>query len=798
MVQSLTRKTVYFHDTNTWPLSMTTEHNPPPSPIGAGATNDEELARGSGRTVRVRRIRTEKPAGLRDFDRDGARSGASAEIAEEPPAPVDSRHRQSPAGLPPAVVELTASEAADTVRPPATRSKVVRPVDEERELFRGRHAGDRAVRIRRPQLPGFRRVAPNVLEASPETYRPRGAWGRLIASVKRVVIGKPIATAHQMHERLSKVKALAIFSSDALSSVAYATEAALRQLVVAGALALSIALPISGAIIALLIVVVLSYRQTINAYPQGGGSYRVAKDNLGTIPGLVAGAAILIDYVLTVAVSVSAGVAAITSAYQELIPYKVGLCLFFILLITLLNLRGVSESGTILAVPTYVFLLTMMGMLGLGLARMLGGVPFIPPIGMEAAGDHGTGLGNEPITVFLVLRAFASGCSALTGVEAITDGVPAFKPPESKNAATTLAILGVLLGILFAGTSVLSSGLGIVPVGEETVLSQIGHYAFGSGPLYLLLQFSTMAILVLAANTAFADFPRLSSVMARDKFLASHFAYRGDRLAFTNGIVLLGVLAATLTVIFHGDEHGILPLYTVGVFLSFTLSQSGMVARWMKLKGPRWHLKAVLNGAGAVTTAVVLLVVGSAKFLQGAWMVIALIPVLVFIFLTIEHHYRDVADQLVITEDDHDLWQEIGESQHIVLVPVPDVNRAALRDLAYAKSLAKAETRIQAVHVTDDVEAANALQAKWKSYGVDVPLHVLESPFRALVGPLLSYIDALERQNPTSTITVILPEFLPARPWEFLLHTQTALRLKGALLFRPRTVVASVPYHLHR
>ena len=431
---------------------------------------------------------------------------------------------------------------------------------------------------------GFRRVAPCVLEATEEAHIPRGAMARKFSRFRRVLLGRPLATAAQAHERLTKVKALAIFSSDALSSVAYATEEILIVLALAGAAALSSVLPISLAIAALLAVVALSYRQTIHAYPKGGGSYIVTRDNLGDLAGLTAGAALMLDYVLTVAVSISAGVAAITSAIQVLHPYRVELALLALGLMMLINLRGLREAGTIFAAPTYLFIGSVLLLLGVGIAKVV----------LSGMGGHNLLAGAPPesvvtasqsMSVFLILRAFASGCTAMTGVEAVSDGVPAFRPPESDNAAKTLTSMAIILGIMFLGIGLLSHHLGLVPDERETILSQLGHRVFSVGPLYYILQAATFLILVLAANTSFQDFPRLGSFMARDHFLPHQFLFRGDRLAFTNGITVLCVLSGALLVIFHADTSRLIPLYAVGVFLAFTLSQSSMVRRWLRVRG---------------------------------------------------------------------------------------------------------------------------------------------------------------------------------------------------------------------
>ena len=689
----------------------------------------------------------------------------------------------------------------------------------ERVVRAGRRAGDRAVRIVRPRLEGFRVSAPGYIVVEQEPP-PKGAASRAWRTLKRLLIGAPIATAQQAHERITKVKALAVFSSDALSSVAYATEAILTVLILAGLNGKVYLLPIGAVITLLLAIVATSYQQTIHAYPNGGGSYIVSKDNLGTLPGLIAGGALLIDYVLTVAVSVSAGVSAITSAFEGLHRYQVEICLICIAIIVVLNLRGIRESASIFAVPTYLFIASMLFMIAVGIVKYLfhalpvEALPVGPIHVPESSSFVDFSHPNtwRDISAFFVLNAFAQGCSAMTGVEAISNGVPAFKPPESHNAARTLVWMAVLLGTMFVGVTLLAFWTNVIPSEDQTILSKIGHDVFGGGPvgdfLYQFLQWTTFLILVLAANTSFADFPRLSSIMAKDKFLATQFAFRGDRLAFTNGIIVLGLLSALLVIRYNGSEQAMIPLYAVGVFLSFTLSQAGMVRHWWRQRGPNWRRSMVINGVGAVTTAVVLAVIVSSKFERGAWMIVLLIPILVGVFMLIERHYRKVNDQLVVSgEELHDLVDmEPERLRHTVLIPVAKVDRAALRAISYARSLTgqvdhpgdEAHAHIVAVHVTDDLEEGEQLKEQWDKASIGVPLVILESPYRSLVGPLMTYINALERQSPdgTSVVTVLLPEFIPSHWWENALHTHTALRLKGSLLFRPRTAVTSVPYHL--
>ncbi len=721
-------------------------------------------------------------------------SGVPEGQGEGPPRPVS---RTTP---PPPLREELPSRPASAVTPDL----------EVREVVPGSRPGDRYVRIVRDtggERP-FRRVAPGVLEAQLEAHIPKTGLGRAWAQVRRFLVGAPLATAEAPHERLSKLKALAVFSSDALSSVAYATQEIILVLIFAGPIGLNYVFPISLAIAALLAIVAISYRQTIRAYPSGGGAYIVAKDNLGTWAGLVAGASLLIDYVLTVAVSISAGVAAITSAFHGLEPWAVELALLAVAIMVLGNLRGVRESGTIFAAPTYVFLGAVLLMLVVGLVRVFGSgqsllVGHEPAVPLPVT----TGLG-----LFLILRAFASGSTALTGVEAISNGVPAFKPPEWKNASTTLTWMAVLLGTMFLGISLLahhygvvyydehavrvleSRGLEVSRTAQETVLSQLAQIVFGGkNALYLLVQFATMLILVLAANTSFADFPRLASIMAKDGFMPRAFTFRGDRLAFTNGILALGALAMALLVVFHARTERLIPLYAVGVFTSFTLSQSGMVLHWRRTREPGWRRSMAINAVGAVATAVVTLVIAGTKFLSGAWLSVTLTVVLVLMFRRIRRHYEQVEQELRLADLSRPL--AVATEPPRVIVPVSDLNRATEEALGYALSLSP---HVTAIHITDDLATADSLRRRWEAWAGRVPLVIIESPYRSFTGPFLRYLDELQRRYPQARITVVLPEYVTRHLWEHLLHGQTALRLKAALLFRPNTVVIDVPYLLSR
>lgn len=666
-------------------------------------------------------------------------------------------------------------------------------------------------------------------------------------SFKRTLVGDPISSEQAHHERLNKKTALAVFSSDALSSVAYSTEAILLVLLAAGSVAIGYLVPIVIGITVLLAILTLSYRQTIHAYPSGGGAYIVAKDNLGTQPGLVAGAALLVDYILTVAVSVSAGVAAITSATQGtrldfLHEHRVALCILIVVFIALINLRGVRESGAIFAGPTYLFILAMLALVVVGFVRYYATGQQMPTPPAEAVYyDQSVGtFAHDAMAgsalVWLLMRAFAAGCTALTGVEAISNGIPAFKKPESKNAATTLTWMAVVMTTLILGTGLLAYKLNAHPVGsEETLVSAIARHTFGTGVFYYFIQATTAAILVLAANTSFADFPRLASLLAADRFLPRQFANRGDRLVFSNGVVILAVLAIVLIVIFKGQEQAMLPLYAVGVFLSFTLSQSGMVVHWLRErnreatrarilrqeeeesihrtmdpsaatharerlralerdKGGNWFTSTLVNGAGAVITFVVLVVITVTKFTHGAWAVIVLIPMLVMLFRAINHHYQLVAAQLTLDN----IKPERPRMRHRIIVPVSGIHRGVLPALDYARSLGSNGNEITAVYVEINPENTEEVRQQWQVWGGGVPLTVLHSPFRSITTPLINFINEESGRHKEAITTIVLPEFVPKAWWQQLLHNQTALLLKGKLLFARNVVVTSVPHHLRR
>jgi len=595
--------------------------------------------------------------------------------------------------------------------------------------------------------------------------------------------------------------------------------------------------PITLVIAVVLTIVAISYRQTIHAYPSGGGAYIVAKENLGTTPGLVAAAALLVDYILTVSVSISAGVAAITSAAQGtswawIDHHKVFLCLILITFIALANLRGVRESGALFAAPTYAFLISFLFMVGYGIIHYFIYPGSVAPTAAAETVKLAEGYHLQPLTLFLLLGAFSNGCVALTGIEAISNGIPAFKQPESRNAATTLTWMAVLLATMFIGTSVMAYFYHVHPHENETVISQFARIIF-TGPMgwfYYVIQGTTALILILAANTSFADFPRLASLLARDRFMPRQFATRGDKLVFSNGIIILAVLSGVLVTAFGGDTSRLIPLYAVGVFLSFTLSQAGMVRHWLKAgralktapepsaaddgaapvqgqngsgvltplqiertdelkQAGHWKHFIVVNGIGAIATFIVLVVLVITKFIHGAWIVVVLIPFLVAVFRAVHRHYLDVANQLTTQG-----LEGLRPIRHEVIVPISGIHRGVLKALEYAKAIAP--EHVTAVYINLDYEATQKLRAKWSEWGAGVELVVIASPYRSLIGPLIRYVDRRTRQHKDQMVTVVLPEFVPAKWWHHLLHNQSSLMLKGALLFKPNVIVTSVPYHL--
>ena len=614
------------------------------------------------------------------------------------------------------------------------------------------------------------------------------------SSFKRRLVGRPLASFAESHERLGKPTALAVLASDAISSTAYAGEEILRVLVPVVALAaLEDLIPIAVVVCILLLVVISSYRQTIHAYPNGGGSYVVSKENLGITPALVAGASLLSDYVLTAAVSVSAGVAAITSAYPSLYQYRVEICVGFITLIAVGNLRGLRESGKLFAGPTFAYIVALGALITAGLFRSYtGSLPPMPPnqAALNELTDNGATLGV--LTPLLLLRAFSSGAVALTGVEAISNGVPAFKKPEAKNAATTLTWMGIILGVGFFGTSLLAHRLQPTLLPDETLFSTMGRAVFGDGSIsYLFLQFATFAILVLAANTAFADFPRLASIVAKDGYLPRQFVSRGDRLVFSNGIIVLAGMAVVLLVVFQGDTSALLPLYAVGVFTGFTLSQTGMVRHHLKLREGKWQRNVVINGMGAVMTGVVLIVVVVSKFTIGAWIPVVLIPLIVVFFRTVHEHYRRVGEDLRPRAG----YAPVLSGNSVVLL-VGGVHRGTLDALAYARTLKP--DHLHAVHVSMDNESAERVRAEWDKRRPKFPLEVIPSPYRELAGPLIAHLDRIAGRDHDDVTTVVIPDYVEAHWWDNMLHNQSTLALTRRLRDRPKTVVITVPVHARR
>jgi amino acid transporter len=629
-------------------------------------------------------------------------------------------------------------------------------------------------------------------------YQPPRSW-------RTWLIGRPLATADAPHQAIRKIVGLAVFSSDAMSSVAYATQEMLVVLAIAGTAAFAYAIPLAFVIVFLLAILTISYEQTIHAYPGGGGAYIVSRDNLGEIPAQVAGAALLTDYILTVAVSISAGVAQVTSAFPVLYPYRVGIAVILVLFVMLINLRGVKESGAIFAAPTYFFILMMFVTVIVGIGRYLAGslgvVADPPPL--ETL--HGA---TGAVTLFLLLRAFSGGTTALTGVEAISNGIPAFQAPKSKNAGITLIWMAVILGTLLLGVTFLAVWIGAVPSEAETVISQIARTVYGGRNLiYLVVITATTLILVLAGNTSFAGFPRLSALLAEDGFLPRQLAFRGSRLVYSRGVVGLALFACILIIIFQASVTLLIPLYAIGVFLSFTLSQTGMARRWWKsghlqpgeeIKEPgstlhhdtTWRTKMSVNSLGAIMTGVVALVFATTKFRDGAWIVLILIPVLVLGFGAIHRHYRGLARNLSL----EDFGTPPRPSRHRVILPISGVHRGSLAALAYARVLSDDVT---AVHVSLDAAETEKVQSKWEEWGEGVRLVILDSPYRMLAEPLLEYIEGIAAaRQPNEIITIVVPQFVPKKWWHNGLHMQTAWMLRLALLFKPGIVITDVPYQV--
>ena len=612
----------------------------------------------------------------------------------------------------------------------------------------------------------------------------------LINRIKHILIGNPLSTQQLAEKRLNKVRALAAFSPGALSSIAYANQEIYLGLVVAGSAGLASSWPIALAITILLVIVAISYYQTIEGYPSGGGSYVVARENLGDLAGQVAAAALLIDYLLTAAVSLTAGVEAIASAFPTLWPHRVVLSLVILAIITLANLRGLQETGTVMALPVYLFLFTYLLMLAYGLVQLA----LRGPANLTIASPPAI----HPLTTFLILRAFATGCTAFTGVEAISNGVPAFQPPESRNAGKTLIVMAILMGLLFLGSIGLTQSLAIIAQPNETILSALSHRLLGDQPSYFLVQISIMLILAVAANTSFAGFPRLASILAKDGYMPRQLTNLGDRLVYTNGILLLALATGALIFVFEGDTHLLIPLFAVGVFLAFTLSQLGMVRHWHRLRGKNWLLKAFANGLGALATGVTVLIVGFSKFLEGAWITVLFLLIFIIAFQRIQKHYKEVSAQLSL----HGLPPSIRPyPKPRIVIPISGVHRVTIEAVSFALSISN---DITAVYVELEPGRAQAVRDTWQRWWPDIPLVILESPYRSILGPLLNFLDQTDRQhNDGQLATVLLPEFVPAKWWQGLLHNQTTWLMKTALLYRRRSlgyqrVIIELPFHLKK
>ena len=637
--------------------------------------------------------------------------------------------------------------------------------------------------IARPEARYFRYgPTAGTMVAKAEAIQPQTLPGRVGFGARRVLFGRVLSSHEELEQRLPKWKALAVFSSDVMSSVAYATEASMFTLLAVGTIAFSYLMPISVLIIGLLFLVTFSYRQTIRAYPSGGGSYIVARSNLGVIPGLVAAGALLTDYVLTVAVSVSSGVFNLASAIPELQGFTVPLIVVSILLVMAVNLRGISESGTIFALPTYIFIASVLLLVGVGLARTLLGQP---PV---VTGVTPISVPVESMSLLLLMRAFADGCSAMTGTEAISNGTPAFKPPEWKNAQTTMVAMAVILAVVFLGISYLAGVSGAVPSEHESVLSQIGEAVFGTGPIYYVLIFSTMGILVLAAQTSFADFPRLASILARDGFMPRQFAFRGERLAFNSGIVALAAIAIVVVVAFKGRVEALIPLYAIGVFTAFTLSQAGMVRHWLAEREEGWRRSAMINGVGAVATGIVAVVFAIAKFGLGAWVVIIIVPILVIAMLLIHREYASAEQELHVREDS--VISRPTRRQRVI-VPMQDMRRDVVQAIKFGLTLSD---DVIVVHVTDDLVAAEHLRERFHRQVPDVELVIVESPYRELVQPLIRYLEVTSARHADEVTIVLVPERVITHWWERLLYNQNAHRIRDALTGHPGILVADVPF----
>lgn len=606
--------------------------------------------------------------------------------------------------------------------------------------------------------------------------------------LRTLLLGSPLPTAALGHEKIGKFKALATFAPDALSSIAYANQEIFLGLAVAGAAGLGFTFSLGLVITVILVIVAFSYLQTIHEYPSGGGSYIVAKENLGELAGLLAGAALMLDYLLVAAVSLTAGVEALASAYPQLWPYKIVVSLGLLLLITLLNLRGVHETGTVMAVPVYMFVIAFAVLIGYGIVRALS----TPQVPFTASPDGEA----QPLTIFILLRAFASGSTALTGIEAISNGVPVFKKPETHNAGITLIVMSVLMGFLFLGTLGLTQYFGVVAVGEETILSALSRTLFSDSVVYYFVQISTLAMLAVAANTAFAGFPRIAAILAQHRYLPSQFRALGDRLVFSNGTLALAASTAVLIVLFRGDSHSLIPLFAIGAFLAFTLSQAGMVRHWLRSQAKGWRSKMIINGLGAMTTGTVVMVVGVSKFTQGAWITLIIIPVIMYVLLRIHHHYEKISEQLSL----RGLPPELKPYPKLRFVmPISGVHRGIFQAVDFARSISR---NLVAVYIEVEPDSGAEVKKRWDEWIPDIPLYIEPSPYRSIIAPFLDFLDRYDTQvNDGQLAGVILSEFVTEGFWPNILHNQMAWLMKFALLYRRRKkgyqqVIVDVPFHL--
>lgn len=612
----------------------------------------------------------------------------------------------------------------------------------------------------------------------------------MLNRLKHLIIGSPLPSNLTAENKLNKIRALAAFSPDALSSIAYANQEIYLGLVVAGAIGLQLALPVGSAIVLLLLIMAVSYLQVIQAYPSGGGSYVVARENLGTLPGLIAASALLVDYLLTAAVSLTAGVEAIASAFPFLWEYRTLVALLLLLAITLSNLRGMRVTGTLMSIPVYLFLFSYLPMLLFGLLRLLthGPTPltFVAPAPIE------------PLTIGLIMKAFATGCTALTGIEVISNSVPSFKAPSIKNASQTMIVMAILMGFLFIGSIGLIQLSGITAGPQETILSALARNLLGTNPAYVLVQFSTLLILAVAANSSFAGFPRLVAILGSDGFLPRQLSQVGDRLVFNNGIILLSLATGLMIILFEGDSHSLIPLFAIGVFLAFTLSQAGMVSHWLRSRQRGWRLKAFANGIGAITTAVTLIVVSYSKFMDGAWMIFLILPVIVVVFIHIKDHYQIVGQQLSLRGLPPSLRPFPAPR---VVIPISGVHRGMIDAVDFARSITNDVTGL---YIELEQGKGEEILADWQRWFPDIPLVVKPSPYRSIISPLLDFLDETDEQhNDGQLAVVVLPEFIPAKWWHSLLHNQSSWLIKTALLYRRRhlgyqRVIVDVPYHLRK